>query len=499
MLIADISDTSIEFLDFEKSHFGGYETKFATRIDIKEGEKLEDKLPQQFKNKSIAFTIPDSKVFIHRLQIPEGFIGPALLSTIFNKIGDVIPVQAENLVYDFTIIAADKKNKTQTVLFIASSKEIFLSYLLALQKYQIKPALILPESIAVFNIIKNEIKPDNAVLYIDIGSKNSTVSFFDTYGPISSFTEPVETVKLEEEILKVMEFFKKKYSEKIEKIILGGGGSINTNLEEFQKIIKLPVVKAEQLLQTKLNNLKIKVSTGDTPLIIYLNVISLGILANQETTLNLAKRDILENMNIKITNIKIKGETQNEVTQVNKNELYKNNDTFLDAPTDGETHEKPNKSRMLILLFVLIALMGITFFSIYNKKFGNKDGSSKIPVLKTILPSPSKIPTSAKPLSPTPANIIDKADVKIQVLNGTSVRGLAGKTSEYLKEKGYKNIDTGNADNFSYTKTQIRIKNDKKEYLDTVINDLKEDYKIGETYSDLENSSEYDVIIIIGQ
>ncbi len=57
-------------------------------------------------------------------------------------------------------------------------------------------------------------------------------------------------------------------------------------------------------------------------------------------------------------------------------------------------------------------------------------------------------------------NIRKKEDVKIKVLNGGGQSGMAGVMASLLKKNGYKIAATGNADNFNYTDTVIRYKED---------------------------------------
>lgn len=56
------------------------------------------------------------------------------------------------------------------------------------------------------------------------------------------------------------------------------------------------------------------------------------------------------------------------------------------------------------------------------------------------------------PEDPSPA---DRENVKIEILNGSGIKGASLKISAALASQGYQNISTGNADNFNYTDTLL--------------------------------------------
>lgn len=51
---------------------------------------------------------------------------------------------------------------------------------------------------------------------------------------------------------------------------------------------------------------------------------------------------------------------------------------------------------------------------------------------------------------------IDKSEIKIKVLNGTKVNGLAADCERKLKEMGYSNIVTGNGERRELTKVRLK-------------------------------------------
>jgi len=64
---------------------------------------------------------------------------------------------------------------------------------------------------------------------------------------------------------------------------------------------------------------------------------------------------------------------------------------------------------------------------------------------------------------------------------------------------GYKDIAVGNADSFDFEKTEISIKEGKKDYLDILTNDLSDGYRVLEETKTLDEESEFDAVITIGK
>lgn len=134
-------------------------------------------------------------------------------------------------------------------------------------------------------------------------------------------------------------------------------------------------------------------------------------------------------------------------------------------------------------------LVAIIFFWMTRSK------NSVSPVVTTPTPSPVSQPFSQP--SPTPAVEIPAKDaIKIQVLNGSGVKGAAGKVKDALLAKGYENVDTGNADEEQDGTTVSAISN-KLSTAEMVATDLEiTGVKSNDT---LESTSNYDVVVILGK
>lgn len=112
----------------------------------------------------------------------------------------------------------------------------------------------------------------------------------------------------------------------------------------------------------------------------------------------------------------------------------------------------------------------------------------------TIAPTFSPIPT---PEATTPG--LEKDILKVQVLNGSGVKGVAGVVKDYLEGLGYKDVDTGNASSYDYDETVLQLKDDRKAYEDMLVEDLSKEYDLAKEVETLDEGSDFDAVIIAGK
>ncbi len=157
-----------------------------------------------------------------------------------------------------------------------------------------------------------------------------------------------------------------------------------------------------------------------------------------------------------------------------------------------EDVEKVNYLWIIVPTALLIgALAGgfITYFS----------GISKISTevaVATSVPSAVSKPTSSPVASPK--SEINREDVKIQVLNGSGISGLAGKAKTMLEDLGYKGVVTGNAEVSNLVETTISYKETMSNALEQIKKDLGGKYKLSEKEEVLPSTSKYDFVITLG-
>ena len=161
-------------------------------------------------------------------------------------------------------------------------------------------------------------------------------------------------------------------------------------------------------------------------------------------------------------------------------------------PSSEFIEEKTNYLWIIIPIALLIgALVGgfITYFSGISRLTNEKQTPSPI---ATVIPSVEPTPTAS------PSASFKRETLKLQVLNGSGVSGLAGKAKIYLESLGYKNVVAGNASSSDLIETTISVKESKKDLVENIRTDLAKNYKVAKETETLSTSSKYDFVITLG-
>ncbi|MCT4621429.1 MAG: LCP family protein [Marinisporobacter sp.] len=87
-----------------------------------------------------------------------------------------------------------------------------------------------------------------------------------------------------------------------------------------------------------------------------------------------------------------------------------------------------------------------------------------------------------------------KEQVTVEVLNGSNINGIATKTANILKEKGYKVVNVNNVAGMKYGQTHIYDRSNKDEDAKNIAKLLN----VKEIEKDIDNNSKVDITIIIG-
>lgn len=140
-------------------------------------------------------------------------------------------------------------------------------------------------------------------------------------------------------------------------------------------------------------------------------------------------------------------------------------------------------------IFLLGALLGGIFF--YQGSISSKVSTTPV-AEQTIAGNPTPTPT------PKPTEV-DLTKYPINVLNGSGIKGEAGKVQDILEKAGFKISATGNASNYSYTETVIQVKSTVEEGFVTKLREsLGKSYKVAAKIQSLGDASKDEVVIIIG-
>lgn len=93
---------------------------------------------------------------------------------------------------------------------------------------------------------------------------------------------------------------------------------------------------------------------------------------------------------------------------------------------------------------------------------------------------------------------LERKDLTILVENGTDITGLGGRTKSFLEKLGYKVKGVGDAEVTGRQNTLLKFKKDKVNFKDMLISDMKDKYTDIVIEDDLDEKSDYDLLIIVG-
>ena len=188
------------------------------------------------------------------------------------------------------------------------------------------------------------------------------------------------------------------------------------------------------------------------------------------------------------------GDTKEEVKSEEKVEEVK------EEPVKVEQETKPQKESSFNILWILIPgmlLLGLLIGGIFAYVFGIQKISdtqkSDTSGTQNITVEPRESPT-AKPTASPSANL---SKYKIKILNGSGLKGEAGKVQTLIEAAGFSVLSTGNAATYDYTKTQIIIKTGiDPNFVSTLAATLKKNYQLEDTKTI--SSQTNDITIIVG-
>lgn len=145
-----------------------------------------------------------------------------------------------------------------------------------------------------------------------------------------------------------------------------------------------------------------------------------------------------------------------------------------------------NFAGLFIFLLVLILLGGGIWFMFF------RDNSTET----TAEESPTPIVEETVIETPTSVGL-NKESVKIQILNGSGIPGLAGKLQAELESAGYTGIETGNADSYTYKTTLVAFDDSISEGVNSDITNILEKL-YGSLDTKTNSSTKYNIVITIG-
>ena len=193
-------------------------------------------------------------------------------------------------------------------------------------------------------------------------------------------------------------------------------------------------------------------------------------------------------------------------------------DSSTQSPISQFNYQSPQsagKSKKFLKLIIFAIIVIGLIWGIQKLFFGGSKEEKTVAITPT--PTEYQFPTDTPAPSPTgaleptvtptskavntvdSATGLDRSTLSVEVQNGSGEAGAASKGADVLKSFGYKVIGTGNADNFDYQDTTIKVKSTKINFLYLLKKDLGFSYTVGSNSADLASSSTADALVIIGK
>ena len=478
MIYLYIDENNIKLLYLKKTMLGQYETVFFEKkheaqliekgkvksIDLLASaikETLSSPSSKQITDKEVFLILQQDAFHFLRTEVPSDIAPSAISPFVRDKARAVLPINLDNCIYDFFV----QETASQKILtFYALDRETLELYQQALALVDLKISSILPDTLTYFKLFEKTLRKEKKenIFYVYHDEELLFGYVFDSYGLVESAKwsiKPDPSVKLETILKeKAQEFEAKK--NKLNRLVLSGPLSENIRQDTFTKAVGVWTNPLKRIIPTFYNEyLKLLVMNG----------------GKQFTLLDL---DACFGAFV--------------FHQENKDFSLVKNGLKFKKPSRSFSFPSFSLPLKEIGLFLVAFVLSFLFFYLLSNlklslpSFSFSKSSTKV---KTSILSPTSLPT------PTPS--FKKEDLKIKILNGSGTAGKAGEVKDILKNKGYQEILTGNADDFDYKQSELQVKKSKSEAITMVQTDLK-DYVSSFKQTALDEKEAADVLVIVG-
>lgn len=477
MIYLYIDENRIKLLSLKKTMLGQYETVFFEKKHetqllsngkVVSTDLLASAIKEAFSlasaksigDKDVFLILPQESFHFLRTEVPQDIAPSAINPFIRDKARAELPVDLDSCLSDYFFQETDTQ---KVITFYALDRENMASFQQALKLIDLKIITILPDTLAYFKLFEKTLRREKRenILYV-FSEKDATFGYtFDSYGLIEGkkWTTSISDAKNLEAALKEKAQTLQENKMKLNRIILSGPISDTIRQDTFTKAVGVWTNPLKRIIPTFYNE--------------YLKVL----LMNQNKQFPILSLDVCFGGFI--------------FHQENKTFSMLKNGFKLVNPVKSFSLPKLSLPVKEIAIFVgSFALSFIFFLAITNLKLKLPSFNKTSTAVKT--PTPTSTPM------PTPTPTFQRVDLKIKVLNGSGTAGKATEVKDLLKNKGYQDIVTGNADSFDFTQSELQVKKSKADAFSMVQVDLK-DYVSSFKQTALDEKEAADVVLIIGK
>ncbi len=422
------------------------------------------------KEKQISLILPQEAFYFTRSEVPSDMATSAVASFIKEKAKSVIPPHLDSVYYDF--VGAENEDKRIVSLF-AIEESTVQGYKDTLQLVDMQLVSILPDTLAYYKLFEKTLRRGKIehILYGSYEEDLISAYLFDSFGLLEKEAFSAKLVGgkgVEEPFKKIGTEYEEKH-QKINRLILSGSLSDSVRQDTFTKDVGIWTNPLKRILPHFYTDyLKMLVTLDNKPFPILQFDACFGalIFAVENKGFSLLKNKFSPSLAV------IGHTKQKKQFSLSGLRMSKEVGLFI-ASFAGS-----------FLIFTLLTQSPAGF----NMNF------SRLLSKATPTPTPTSIPLP----SPTPTPEIKKDTLKIKVLNGSGTVGKAGDVKTVMKDKGYQDIITGNADTFDFTITEIAVKKG-KEYLGAQVKSDLSDYAKDAKVVVLDDKENADVVVTVGK
>lgn len=422
------------------------------------------------KEKQITLILPQEAFYFSRSEVPSDMASSAIASFMKEKARSILPPHLNSVYYDF--IGVENENKRIVSLF-AIEDTTTQGFKDMLQLVDLQLVSLIPDTLAYYKLFEKTLRKGKIehILYGSYEEDLVSAYLFDSFGLLEKevFSAKLSQGKgVEEPFKKIGAEYEGKH-QKINRLILSGTLSDSVRQDTFTKNVGIWTNPLKRILpHFYADYLKMLVTLDTNPFPILQFDVCFGALIFT-----------LENKGFSV----LKNKFSPSLAVMNKT-FQKRSFAVPGIRISKEVVLFVASFIGSFLIFTLLTQSPIGF----NMRLPNFIAKAKPTATPTAVPLPTATPTPE----------IKKDVVKIKILNGSGTVGKAGDVKTVMKDKGYKDIVTGNANTFDFETTQIAVKGG-NEYLGSFIQKELADYTKNVQVTTLDGKEQADVVVTVGK
>jgi len=421
------------------------------------------------KEKQISLILPQDAFYFFRSEVPNDMASSAVSSFMKEKARSVLPAHLDNVYYDF--VGAENETKRMVSLY-AIEESTIQGYKDTLQLVDMQLVSLLPDTLSYYKLFEKTLRKGKIehILYGLYEEDSISAYLFDSFGLLEkeSFVAKLEQGKgVEIPLKKIGAEYEEKHL-KINRLILSGTLSDSVRQDTFTKDVGIwtnPLKRILPHFYADYLKMLVPIDTNPFPILQFDVCFGALIFAIENRGFSLLK-------NTFSPSLAVMGQSMQKKSFVMPTFRFSKEILLFIASFGGS-----------FLIFTLLTQSPAGF----NMRLPNFMAKAKPTAAPTMAPLPTATPTPE----------IKKDTTKVKILNGSGTPGKAGEVKTVMKDKGYQDIVTANADTFDFKITEIAVKKG-NEHLGSLVKTELADYVADAKITVLGDKEQADVVVTVG-